>query len=386
MADESARVKTGAALGSAAFFALAPGVVAGVVPWALTGWHVGSAPGIVRVAGAALTLAGAAVVVAEFVRFVREGRGRRRRWRPRSGSWWAGSIATCATRCTSESPRRSWDRRSCSPGPSSRCTPPCSSRWSPRSCASTRSGRCSISSAPSTRRTGARCPRGGRGCARGPGPRSGASLVPIGAPARSLARVRRQSVDGASPEFGQAVDQALLVVEGFPADGREVVRALAGPGQQARECVQVLRAVRRDAGLAVARDALLRGAREAIHQLEPKRGELGVRAPALDDRPQHRGVLPPPPRTLLDPAPHLRDRRLVLAVGQPRLRRLVAARHRSADEDGEHGVTALEVEVETRPGDAGGGKDVGDADVVEAPLGEKLSHRREDRFLHLPAR
>jgi protein-S-isoprenylcysteine O-methyltransferase Ste14 len=68
-------VKPGAALGSAVFFVLAPGVMAGVVPWALTGWHAGSAPAIVRVAGAVLVVTGAAVVVAEFVRFVREGRG-----------------------------------------------------------------------------------------------------------------------------------------------------------------------------------------------------------------------------------------------------------------------------------------------------------------------
>lgn len=68
-------MKAGAALGSAAFFALAPGVVAGVVPWALTGWQPHSAPAIVRVAGAAITVAGAAAVVGEFVRFVREGRG-----------------------------------------------------------------------------------------------------------------------------------------------------------------------------------------------------------------------------------------------------------------------------------------------------------------------
>ena len=68
-------MKTSAALGSAAFFMLAPGVMAGVVPWALTGWHANPAPAIVRVAGAAVTVAGAAVVVAEFVRFVREGRG-----------------------------------------------------------------------------------------------------------------------------------------------------------------------------------------------------------------------------------------------------------------------------------------------------------------------
>jgi protein-S-isoprenylcysteine O-methyltransferase Ste14 len=68
-------VKTGAALGSAVFFVLAPGVMAGVVPWALTGWHANSAPAVVRVAGAALIVAGVAVVIAEFVRFVREGRG-----------------------------------------------------------------------------------------------------------------------------------------------------------------------------------------------------------------------------------------------------------------------------------------------------------------------
>src|SRR3954468_24491459 len=178
MADESARVKTGAALGSAAFFALAPGVVAGVVPWALTGWHVGSAPDIVRVAGAALTIAGAAVVVAEFVRFVREGRGTPAPLAPTERLVVGGlyryvrnpmylGVATTIV------------------GQALLLARPilalyaAMSRWSPRSCASTRSRRCSISSAPSARPTGARCPRGGRGCGRGPGPRSGASLVPI---------------------------------------------------------------------------------------------------------------------------------------------------------------------------------------------------------------
>jgi protein-S-isoprenylcysteine O-methyltransferase Ste14 len=64
-----------AAAGSAVFFALAPGVVAGAIPLALTGWRAAPAPAAVRVAGAALTLAGAVVLVAEFARFVREGRG-----------------------------------------------------------------------------------------------------------------------------------------------------------------------------------------------------------------------------------------------------------------------------------------------------------------------
>jgi protein-S-isoprenylcysteine O-methyltransferase Ste14 len=69
---------TAAALGSSVFFAVAPGVVAGVVPWALTGWHAGDAPGWllpVRAAGAVLLTGCAVVLVQAFVRFVREGRG-----------------------------------------------------------------------------------------------------------------------------------------------------------------------------------------------------------------------------------------------------------------------------------------------------------------------
>jgi protein-S-isoprenylcysteine O-methyltransferase Ste14 len=69
---------TAAALGSSVFFAVAPGVVAGVVPWALTGWHTGDAPGWllpVRAAGAVLLAGCAVVLVQAFVRFVREGRG-----------------------------------------------------------------------------------------------------------------------------------------------------------------------------------------------------------------------------------------------------------------------------------------------------------------------
>jgi len=67
-----------AAAGSAAFFVLAPGVVAGLVPWWLTGWQVRQplpywAP--LRVAGAALVAAGTSVLVHAFVRFVVEGIG-----------------------------------------------------------------------------------------------------------------------------------------------------------------------------------------------------------------------------------------------------------------------------------------------------------------------
>jgi len=67
---------TAAAVGSSVFFAVAPGVVAGVVPWALTGWHAGVSPWAPLRAAGALVLAGCAVVLVQaFVRFVREGRG-----------------------------------------------------------------------------------------------------------------------------------------------------------------------------------------------------------------------------------------------------------------------------------------------------------------------
>jgi len=64
-----------AAAGSSLFFALAPGVVAGVIPWAITGWD--GAPGWLgwRVVGAVVTACGAAVLVHAFARFVREGIG-----------------------------------------------------------------------------------------------------------------------------------------------------------------------------------------------------------------------------------------------------------------------------------------------------------------------
>ena len=67
-----------AVAGSAAFFALAPGVVAGLVPWWLTGWQFRDplpywAP--LRLLGAALVVIGVGVLVQAFVQFVTEGIG-----------------------------------------------------------------------------------------------------------------------------------------------------------------------------------------------------------------------------------------------------------------------------------------------------------------------
>jgi protein-S-isoprenylcysteine O-methyltransferase Ste14 len=67
-----------AAVGSAMFFLVAPGVVVGLIPWLLTRWQVREpvpywAP--VRVLGMILLVAGLIVLVQAFVRFVVEGFG-----------------------------------------------------------------------------------------------------------------------------------------------------------------------------------------------------------------------------------------------------------------------------------------------------------------------
>ena len=67
-----------AAAGSSVFFVIAPGTVAGLIPWSLTHWRIRGplahlAP--MRVAGLLLLILGAIVVVQSFARFVIQGRG-----------------------------------------------------------------------------------------------------------------------------------------------------------------------------------------------------------------------------------------------------------------------------------------------------------------------
>jgi protein-S-isoprenylcysteine O-methyltransferase Ste14 len=67
-----------AAAGSAVFFGLAPGVVAGLIPWWLTRWQpheLGTFGVPIRVVGAMLIVSGTAVLLHAFGRFVREGLG-----------------------------------------------------------------------------------------------------------------------------------------------------------------------------------------------------------------------------------------------------------------------------------------------------------------------
>jgi len=57
------------------FFAVVPGVMAGVIPWLLTGWDAHDMPIALRVVGGVVTAAGATFLVQAFVRFVVEGVG-----------------------------------------------------------------------------------------------------------------------------------------------------------------------------------------------------------------------------------------------------------------------------------------------------------------------
>jgi protein-S-isoprenylcysteine O-methyltransferase Ste14 len=69
--------KSTAAVGSAAFFVLAPGIVAGLIPYWLSGWQVRDPPvgWLPLIVGLALVVAGAGVLISAFVRFVVEGGG-----------------------------------------------------------------------------------------------------------------------------------------------------------------------------------------------------------------------------------------------------------------------------------------------------------------------
>jgi len=64
-----------AAAGTLVFLVLAPGMVAGLVPWLLTHWHSNGPPVWLEAVGWVLIAAGVAVVLEAFGRFVVEGIG-----------------------------------------------------------------------------------------------------------------------------------------------------------------------------------------------------------------------------------------------------------------------------------------------------------------------
>jgi protein-S-isoprenylcysteine O-methyltransferase Ste14 len=69
--------RAGAAVGSLLFLVLAPGVVAGVIPWLLTGWDTADLADWLplRILGVVLIVLGAIVLLEAFARFVFEGLG-----------------------------------------------------------------------------------------------------------------------------------------------------------------------------------------------------------------------------------------------------------------------------------------------------------------------
>ncbi|HEX8854794.1 MAG TPA: isoprenylcysteine carboxylmethyltransferase family protein [Thermoleophilaceae bacterium] len=64
-----------AAIGSFVFLLIAPGVAAGLIPWLITDWEADDWSLPIRIAGALLIAAGAAVLLSAFARFVIEGLG-----------------------------------------------------------------------------------------------------------------------------------------------------------------------------------------------------------------------------------------------------------------------------------------------------------------------
>jgi protein-S-isoprenylcysteine O-methyltransferase Ste14 len=69
------RARTKAALGSILFLLVAPGIVAGLIPWSLTGWDPEPAPALVRAAGVILIVLGVGFLLHAFACFVIEGLG-----------------------------------------------------------------------------------------------------------------------------------------------------------------------------------------------------------------------------------------------------------------------------------------------------------------------
>jgi hypothetical protein len=90
------------------FLLVAPGVVAGLIPWWLTGWEsqaLSSAWLPARVLGALLLVGGCAVLLHALARFAVEGVGTPAPVAPTKRLVVAVSTGTCGTRCISPSPR-----------------------------------------------------------------------------------------------------------------------------------------------------------------------------------------------------------------------------------------------------------------------------------------
>ncbi len=89
-------------IGTVVFLLLAPGSVAGVIPWLITGWRVpdwGSWIWVVVALAAVLILSGVVFLLVSFARFAMAG-GTPAPPAPTQHLVVEGRTATCATRCT----------------------------------------------------------------------------------------------------------------------------------------------------------------------------------------------------------------------------------------------------------------------------------------------
>ncbi len=93
-----------AAAGTAVFLVVVPGVVAGLVPWLLTGWSTHDWGPPARVAGALIIVTGLAVLLGAFARFVREGIGTPAPVAPTERLVVGGVYRYVRNRCTWPSP------------------------------------------------------------------------------------------------------------------------------------------------------------------------------------------------------------------------------------------------------------------------------------------
>ena len=99
-------VRIKATLASLAFLIVAPGVVAGLIPWLITHWSPlppGDGLGALRWTGLILILAGLVVVLDAFGRFAWEGLGTPAPSRQPRPSWSPAFTDSSGTRCTSRS-------------------------------------------------------------------------------------------------------------------------------------------------------------------------------------------------------------------------------------------------------------------------------------------
>ena len=72
------RSRAAALAGSALWFLIAPGTIAGIIPWLISGWRFGQdfgASGLLQAVGALLVAAGLAGLIESFTRFAWQGRG-----------------------------------------------------------------------------------------------------------------------------------------------------------------------------------------------------------------------------------------------------------------------------------------------------------------------